>query len=29
MFVTEDKTISDTEFYADTVSCQSLDDELF
>ena len=29
MFVTEDETISDAEFYADAVSCQSSDDELF
>jgi hypothetical protein len=29
MFVTEDETISDAEFFADAVSCQSSDNELF
>jgi hypothetical protein len=29
MSVTEDETISDAEFFADTVFCQSSDNELF
>ena len=29
MSATEDETISDAEFFADAVSCQSSDDELF
>ena len=29
IFITEDKTISNAEFVADAVSCQSSDDELF